>query len=261
MPNDHTSVRALIAGYKACERPSEATEARIQRALASAQRHSPAPRSSVRLAAAAPWLALAAALLLLFAWRAGSPNQVTRDRGSLSSFTAATPKPEPVTTRSQPPITVADDSAPSQRSADDTRPPIAADDTTSPSPTTARPSAGDKPRKTTPPPLAPDRVLAEMALLQRAQEALRAQRPADALAVLDRHAEAFPDGDLAEERQALRVTALCADGASQQGLALRAAFMRAYPRSAYATRVAAACPSTDGSTDSSPPVNGTSAQR
>lgn len=230
MHNDDTSVRALIAGYKAVERPSAATEAKIRRALASAQRHSPAPPPSAQRGTVIPWLALAAALILLLAWQAGAPGRVSRDRGAQSSYTAATATPALATTRPEP-----------QRTAQGLAPAVADDSTTPPEPPTgAHPPAGK--RRKPPRPLAPDRVLEEMDLLQRAQEALRAQRPAEALAVLDRHADAFPRGDLAEEREALRVTALCAAGASQEGLALRVAFMRAYPRSAYAGRVAVACP-------------------
>jgi|GEM_PF-1377030 len=268
MHNDDNLVRALIAGYKTCEAPSAATKARIQRALAAAQQEAPArvARIPARRTAAIPWLALAAGLVLLVGWRAGSPwtwsaGHVAGDRGALSSFAAATTDPG---------LAAANRAAPEPAPA----PPVAADaaDPTAPGPAPTPPAATDEPsdasapqkhrpspaerppagdgkrRKATRRPAAPvaadlaDPVLAEMALLQRAQEALRAHRPAEALVLLDRYTEAFPRGSLVEERQALRIAALCAVGQSEQGLAAKAAFMRTYPRSAYAGRVVAACP-------------------
>ena len=52
-----------------------------------------------------------------------------------------------------------------------------------------------------------DSLTAELALLQRAREALREGRADDALAWLDRHAEQFPRGQLVDERRALELEA------------------------------------------------------
>src|SRR5690606_35978584 len=86
-----------------------------------------------------------------------------------------------------------------------------------------------------------DRVLEEMALLQRAQAALRDGRASDALELLAQHAETFVHGSMVEERQALRVLALCASGEAARGSAEAATFLRAHPRSTYAARVRTAC--------------------
>lgn len=87
-----------------------------------------------------------------------------------------------------------------------------------------------------------DPVLAEMVLLQQARAALRAGDPGEALELLARHAETFGRGSMAEEREALRVLALCASGSAAGGSAAAAAFLRAHPRSTYAARVVDSCP-------------------
>jgi RNA polymerase sigma factor (sigma-70 family) len=60
-----------------------------------------------------------------------------------------------------------------------------------------------------PSPSAPDQdsLAAELALLQRAREALRDGRADDALALLDQHARRFPRGQLVDERRALEADA------------------------------------------------------
>ncbi|MFY0534504.1 hypothetical protein [Nannocystis pusilla] len=60
--------------------------------------------------------------------------------------------------------------------------------------------------------------------------------------MLERHAQDFAAGSLTEERQALRVLALCAAGEVARGVDEAAVFLGAHPRSTYAARVAAACP-------------------
>ena len=254
MDNDHTSVRALIAGYKACERPSAATEARIRRVLEAAQRETsarPAPaRVPARRAANLPWLALAAGLVLLLAWQLGWPRTeglaASRgDRPELSPFGAATTGPglEATARAPGPPTPAITPRLAGDDPSDAAEPPLRL----APAAERARLGDGERSRTGTRPraPAAADptsTVIEEMELLQRAQEVLRADRPDEALALLDHHVEAFRSGNLVEERQALRITALCAAGRSTQGLAARAEFLRAYPHSAYAGRVNAACP-------------------
>jgi hypothetical protein len=91
-----------------------------------------------------------------------------------------------------------------------------------------------------------DPLLAELELIQRIKDALDAGRASEALARVEQHAREFARGSLAEEREALRVVALC--GADELARAQRAqqAFLRAYPRSAYAERVRTACPELPG---------------
>lgn len=90
-----------------------------------------------------------------------------------------------------------------------------------------------------------DPVLAELALIQRIKDALDAERPTEALRAIDEHARGFARGSLAEEREALRVVALCEAGERARGEREQQAFLRAYPRSAYRERVRTACPATD----------------
>jgi hypothetical protein len=71
----------------------------------------------------------------------------------------------------------------------------------------------------------------EQALVERARSALVRSRPADALAALDQHERRFPDGKLAEEREAIRVLALAADGEHEQARKSAKRFRKRYPRS------------------------------
>lgn len=86
-----------------------------------------------------------------------------------------------------------------------------------------------------------DGLLAEMALVHEARQALRGDRPARALELLDAHARAFPAGQMREDRQVLRIEALCATGKAPQARAEAALFLRAFPGSAHAQRVRASC--------------------
>jgi hypothetical protein len=54
----------------------------------------------------------------------------------------------------------------------------------------------------------------ELQLLERARTALRASNPSKGLRALEEHARRFPKGELARERDATRVTALCQAGRS-----------------------------------------------
>lgn len=78
-----------------------------------------------------------------------------------------------------------------------------------PDPNDAKPTAKAAPEQT-----APKTVSSadEIALMARARRALRRGDPARALALLDEHAEHFPRGQLRRDREASRVTALCALG-------------------------------------------------
>lgn len=49
----------------------------------------------------------------------------------------------------------------------------------------------------------------ELTLMAQARRAVRASEYAKALELLDRHAQLYPDGQFADEREATRVTALC----------------------------------------------------
>lgn len=84
-------------------------------------------------------------------------------------------------------------------------------------------------------------LAAEAALLQRAQTALAAGDPEAALLRLGEHTRSFKDGVLARERDALRVTALCAAGRTAEGRSEAEAFLAAHAGSLLADRVRGAC--------------------
>ena len=74
-----------------------------------------------------------------------------------------------------------------------------------------------------------DSLMAELALLQRTRKALRSGRPEDALKAAAQHRREFPEGRLAEERDASEVSALCALGRGDDARRKAAAFERAHP--------------------------------
>jgi len=74
-------------------------------------------------------------------------------------------------------------------------------------------------------------LAAERALLERARSALLRSHPADALAALRQHEQTFPDGKLIEEREALRVLALAANGALGRAQEHARRFRARYPKS------------------------------
>jgi hypothetical protein len=88
-----------------------------------------------------------------------------------------------------------------------------------------------------------DSLFVETALLRQTQEALRAHDGLGALKALDEHAQRFPRGVLAEDRDAARVFALCELGRVAEAGAASAAFVKAHPRSPEGDRVRAACES------------------
>lgn len=74
-----------------------------------------------------------------------------------------------------------------------------------------------------------DALVIESALLRRAHRALRAGDPHAALAILDAHAQAFPSGQMLEDRLTLRIEALCAAGDRPQARAEASAMRRRFP--------------------------------
>ena len=68
-------------------------------------------------------------------------------------------------------------------------------------------------------------------MLEQARMALARQRPADALALLWRHAHEFADGRLTEEREALTVLSLVANHQAEEARAAAAKFRRKFPSS------------------------------
>jgi hypothetical protein len=81
----------------------------------------------------------------------------------------------------------------------------------------------------------------EARLLKQAQQALRAGQPQAALTALAEHQRRFPRGQLALERSAARVTALCALGRTPQALSEAQAFLQQHPQSGLSQQVRASC--------------------
>ncbi len=84
-------------------------------------------------------------------------------------------------------------------------------------------------------------LAAETRALAGARQALAAGEPGRALKLLDRSARAFPQGQLLEERKALRAIALCEVGNDIQGRGEARAFVRNFSDSALGPRVRQAC--------------------
>jgi len=102
---------------------------------------------------------------------------------------------------------------------------------------TPEPQANPQPAASPP---AVDTLRSELALVRAAHDALREGRPAVALERMDEHRRAYPDGALGEERDALRVSALCALGRPEAPAEARA-FLEGHPTSPFLARVRDAC--------------------
>jgi hypothetical protein len=87
-------------------------------------------------------------------------------------------------------------------------------------------------------PLSPqESYAAELYLLQRAQSEYAIQDFPDALILVAEHAHRFPNGRLAEEREALRVRSLAGAGRGDQARRALAAFASRFPRSVLLPRL------------------------
>lgn len=86
-------------------------------------------------------------------------------------------------------------------------------------PATAQESVGDH------------QLAAERVLVERARSALVRSRPADALAAVKQHHKNFPAGRLTEEREAIRVLALVAQGEHYRARRVAKSFRQRYPHS------------------------------
>ncbi|WAS94886.1 hypothetical protein [Nannocystis punicea] len=270
MSDEPVTTPELVAAYRDRERPSDAAKERMARALmaAAAARSAtviplrPAPRR--RRTTPIGWLALAAALALVGAssyWlvgarheRATGPADLLMDPQRIDeSQERVTPRPgEPVRAKAtvapvQPASPPGEAAAPAREVPAASEPPAADPAPRRPARLQSRPVAAEQPRPVTAeqPPVGGsqvDPVLEELMLIQQIKDALDADRPGDALTAIDAHARKFARGSLAEEREALRVVALCDAGEAGRGERAQAVFMRTYPRSAYRERVRAACP-------------------
>ena len=80
-------------------------------------------------------------------------------------------------------------------------------------------------------------VAGEARLVTDGVRARRSGRSACALSLLDAHARVFPDGVLAEERDAERALALAALGRTAEARTAATAFLRKYPASLLGARL------------------------
>jgi hypothetical protein len=80
-------------------------------------------------------------------------------------------------------------------------------------------------------------LAAEMEVLRRAGTLVRTGDGERAVTVLDEHARRFPGGQLVEDREALRVQALCAKGDAAAAREAARAFEAAHPKSPHLRRV------------------------
>jgi hypothetical protein len=83
-----------------------------------------------------------------------------------------------------------------------------------------------------------DPFTAELELLQRAQVAYTRHDFSIALALIEAHARRFPSGQLAEQREALRVRSLAGAGRADEAHRAAAAFAARFPRSVLLPRLA-----------------------
>lgn len=82
---------------------------------------------------------------------------------------------------------------------------------------------------------------AELELVAGAQRALNGAAASEALALLEQHQTRFPRGELAQERDAARVLALCALGRSADARRERRRFAHDWPASPLLARVRGGC--------------------
>lgn len=82
----------------------------------------------------------------------------------------------------------------------------------------------------------------ETRLLERARRAIQQQRPADALAAIEAHAAAYPDGLLAHERESSRLHALCLAGRRSEAIAWSEKLAAGGGNSVWTAVLAARCP-------------------
>jgi hypothetical protein len=88
-----------------------------------------------------------------------------------------------------------------------------------------------------PPATAQESYAAELDLLQRAQAAYAEREFSGALVLVAEHARRFPDGRLAEEREALRVRSLARSEHAEEARRAAEAFANRFPRSVLLPRL------------------------
>lgn len=108
-----------------------------------------------------------------------------------------------------------------------------------PAPTAVAPEATSipKPQRHARLPTAQESYAAELDLLQRAQAAYTRRSFPNALVLVAEHGRRFPNGRLAEQREALRVRSLAGSGRVDEARSAVAAFALRFPRSVLLQRL------------------------
>jgi hypothetical protein len=109
----------------------------------------------------------------------------------------------------------------------------------------AAPSSNAERDGLAPSPRTPTTLDQELRLVRGGVAALDAGEPSLALSLFEEHARRFPNGILAEERAAERVSALCALGRVGEARSAAASFLHDRAQSPLAARVQASCGGTD----------------
>lgn len=255
--------RALIAQARGGDDPSDADRARVRRALlatvaggaglAATSAASSAAASTVGTGLAATVAKVAAVILVVGGVGAGTvmvapwedPPAVEapapRARASRPTVErAAAPAPQP------PPVAPAVEAALPVPVDEPSPPVVAPEPPAAPRAETVRPRPSRPAPVEPPPPAQPaslpaSTLAAEVALLRSAQAALNGGDPETALARLGDHARRFPDGAMAEEREAARVLALCRAGRDDEARGAADRFLRERPQSPLVPRVRRGC--------------------
>ena len=115
--------------------------------------------------------------------------------------------------------------------------PVAAPNRPAPPPVTAEATSIAKPGRSARPATAQESYVAELELLQRAQAAYTRRDFSDALVLVADHGRRFPNGRLAEQREALRVKSLAGSGRADEARHAVSAFAKQFPRSALLQRL------------------------
>jgi hypothetical protein len=103
----------------------------------------------------------------------------------------------------------------------------------------------DDPATAAPTQAVSDVLAAELDLLRRARSAYGQRDFSGALLLVAEHNRRFPQGHLAEEREALRVRSLAGAGRSAEARQAAAAFAARFPRSVLLSRVTQASDSAE----------------
>lgn len=209
--------RALLASLADAHEPPPEAAPRVRAAVAA---RLAAPPPSLRW----PWAAGACVVTALIVGALARPAPAPRSARpapALSAPTAPPPAPPPAPAPAPVPAV-----AP-------TSPPAPAPEPLPPPARSARTRAAQ--------PEAPDDLMGELALIQRAQRSLSRGDGSGALAALREHAQRYPRGRLREEREAAQALALCAAGRGDEARAAADRFVSAHPASPQVARVRGAC--------------------